>query len=307
MQAAGAPGPGSSETREDAPGCALERPGREDITAPHRRIDHLVHAVRDLEAAAALYQRLGFRVGARNRHPWGTENRLIQLRASFIELITVAADQETPPHDPGRFSFGRFIHDYLQEREGIAMLALDSTDARADAARFAEAGLGAFAPFHFGRTGRRPDGSETRVAFTLAFACDPGVPSAAFFACQHHFPESFWDPAFQMHPNGATHIPTVTIASPDPAARSEFLSILAETDARPRDGGIAFPLGNAGGLAAVTGDAGIAAYSVAVADPAALAAELRAAAIPHEGLLNGITLRGTEAHGVEIRLISADG
>ena len=40
---------------------------------------------------------------------------------------------------------------------------------------------------------------------------------------------------------------------------------------------------------------------------AAVAAELRAAAIPHEGLLNGITLRGTEAHGVEIRLISADG
>ena len=45
-----------------------------------RRIDHLVVAVRDLDGAAAFYERLGFQVGARNRHPWGTENRIVQFR-----------------------------------------------------------------------------------------------------------------------------------------------------------------------------------------------------------------------------------
>jgi catechol 2,3-dioxygenase-like lactoylglutathione lyase family enzyme len=35
-----------------------------------RRIDHLVLAVRDLDAAADLYERVGSLVGARNRHPW---------------------------------------------------------------------------------------------------------------------------------------------------------------------------------------------------------------------------------------------
>ena len=34
-----------------------------------RGLDHLVHVVRDLDAAGAFYQRLGFTVGARNRHP----------------------------------------------------------------------------------------------------------------------------------------------------------------------------------------------------------------------------------------------
>lgn len=273
------------------------------MTEPHRRIDHLVHAVPDLEAAADFYRRLGFTVGARNRHPWGTENRLIQLRASFIELITVGTDpDEIPPHAPGHFSFGRFIQDYLREREGLAMLAFDSTDALADAARFAEAGLGAFAPFHFERRGRRPDGSETRVAFSLAFACDPGLPSAGFFVCQHHFPENFYDPAFQTHANGASHITSVTLASPEPAARADFLSTLLGTPAVPSGDGIRLPLLNEGYLTAVTGDGGLPAFSVAVPDPGRVAAALEAAGIPHDLLDGSVLLRAKDAHGVDILL-----
>ena len=45
-----------------------------------RGLDHIVHAVRDLDAAAAFYRRLGFTVSARNRHPWGTHNHIIQLQ-----------------------------------------------------------------------------------------------------------------------------------------------------------------------------------------------------------------------------------
>ena len=49
-----------------------------------RGLDHIVHAVRDLDAAAALYQRLGFQVGARNAHPWGTHNHIVQMPGFFI-------------------------------------------------------------------------------------------------------------------------------------------------------------------------------------------------------------------------------
>ena len=99
-----------------------------------RHIDHVVVAVRDLDEAADLYARLGFQVGPRNRHPWGTENRIIQFRQSFIELITAPKDADIPPHAPGQFSFGAFVRDYLQRREGLAMLVLSSADAIADAA-----------------------------------------------------------------------------------------------------------------------------------------------------------------------------
>ena len=52
-----------------------------------RGIDHLVLAVHDLDAAGDFYEKLGFRVGARNRHPWGTENRIVQFPHIFLELF----------------------------------------------------------------------------------------------------------------------------------------------------------------------------------------------------------------------------
>ncbi|HME30252.1 MAG TPA: VOC family protein [Pseudolabrys sp.] len=59
-----------------------------------RGLDHIVHAVRDLDAAADLYRRLGFNVGARNRHPWGTHNHIVQLPGFFIELLAVPVGQD---------------------------------------------------------------------------------------------------------------------------------------------------------------------------------------------------------------------
>jgi catechol 2,3-dioxygenase-like lactoylglutathione lyase family enzyme len=189
-----------------------------------RRIDHLVIAVHDLDKAAGFYQRLGFQVGARNRHSWGTENRLIQFPGTFLELIALGEGAQIPPHKPGHFSFGAFVRDYLSNREGLAMLVLDSQDAKADAASFAQKGLGSFEPFHFERSGKKPDGSETKVAFTLAFAVDATAPKAGFFVCQQHYPENFWNPAFQVHENGAMSLATVALAAPDPDRCKKFLT-----------------------------------------------------------------------------------
>lgn len=207
-----------------------------------RSIDHLVVAVHDLEAAAAFYDRLGFQVGARNRHPWGTENRLIQFPHAFIELIAIGEAADIPPPRPGMFSFGAFIRDYLAHRAGIAMLVLDSADAKADAAAFAAAGIGAFEPFFFARQGRRPDGSTVEVAFTLAFAAEANS-EAGFFVCQQHRPENFWNPAFQRHPNGAAEISAVGLSAGQPAAHARFLACFSGAAAEAdMDGGLAFGL-----------------------------------------------------------------
>jgi catechol 2,3-dioxygenase-like lactoylglutathione lyase family enzyme len=201
-----------------------------------RRIDHLVVAVHDLDQAATFYQRLGFRVGARNRHPWGTENRIVQLPDSFIELITVGEGAAIAPHRASAFSFGAFVQDYLRDREGLAMLVLDSQDAKADAALFSESGIGSFEPFHFERSGRRPDGSETKVAFTLAFTSAENSPKAGFFVCQQHFPENFWNPEFQRHDNQATQISSVTLAAPSPERLRTFLSAFTGVQPASPDG-----------------------------------------------------------------------
>lgn len=189
-----------------------------------RHIDHIVVAVRELDRAADVYRRLGFQVGSRNRHPWGTENRLIQFESSFIELIT--ADFDVPgfsSDEPRHFGFGEFVRHYLGQREGVAMLVLSSVDAESDAGQFAAQGIGDFEPFYFERKGKRLDGSETQVAFTLAFARDPAAPDVGFFVCQQHFPENFWCQQFQRHVNSATDIAAVTLTAADPMRHTEFL------------------------------------------------------------------------------------
>src|SRR5258707_11035742 len=93
-----------------------------------RGLDHIVHAVRDLDAAAELYRRLGFSVGARNRHSWGTHNQVVQLPGFFIELLTVA-EPDKLGNDGFSTLFGRFNQSFLNRRQGLSILLLESEDA----------------------------------------------------------------------------------------------------------------------------------------------------------------------------------
>ena len=92
-----------------------------------RGLDHIVHAVRDLDAAADLYRRLGFTVGARNRHPWGTHNHIVQLPGFFIELLTVA-EPERLGTDGFSTMFAAYNRDFVARGEGFSLLILESKD-----------------------------------------------------------------------------------------------------------------------------------------------------------------------------------
>jgi catechol 2,3-dioxygenase-like lactoylglutathione lyase family enzyme len=259
-----------------------------------RDIDHLVIAARDLDAQAAFYRRLGFQVGARNRHPWGTENHIIQFGGSFLELIGLGEGFAAPPPAPCDFSFARFIARFLEEGQGIAMLAMRSPDAEADRAAFARAGLGDFARFDFARKGRRADGGETEVAFSLSYASTPALPRAGFFVCQQHFPENFWNAALQVHANGARAIAGVALAHERPEDIAGFLASLTGAKAQRVEGGLAFTAGGAtlealtpraigeryGVAAPLPGAPPLALVRIRVADLAATCAALARGAIP---------------------------
>jgi Glyoxalase-like domain len=189
---------------------------------PHG-LDHIVHAVRDLDAAAEFYARAGFTVGARNRHAWGTHNRIVQLKNAYIEILTVAEPEKIVPHGARSFSFGAYHHDFLAVREGLSMLILNSSNAAADARSFETTGIGGFEVFDFSREGAKPDGTPVKLAFSLAFARDPDSPNVRFAICQHHFPENFWDPAFQTHANGVRAVPGVAMVAENPTDHHIFL------------------------------------------------------------------------------------
>lgn len=191
-----------------------------------RGLDHIVHAVRDLDAAAETYRRLGFTVGARNRHLWGTHNHIVQLPGFFIEILTLAEPGKLGDDGLSRL-FGAFNGEFIARGQGFSLLILESGDAAGDARAFADAGIAASAALRFEREGRRPDGSANKVAFSLAFARDAGAPETGFAVCQQHFPENFWNPVFQTHHNGAAAVAGTVLVAENPSDHHIFLSAFA--------------------------------------------------------------------------------
>jgi hypothetical protein len=146
-----------------------------------RGLDHIVHAVCDLDRAGELYERLGFTFGARNRHPWGTHNPIIQFPGVFIELV-MFAEPDKLGADGFSVLFAARNRDFAAAHDGLSMLILESRDAADDGQQFRHADI--FPAFE--REGQRPDGSRVKVGFSLAFAADsaenflePKLPAAS--------------------------------------------------------------------------------------------------------------------------------
>jgi hypothetical protein len=112
----------------------------------------------------------------------------------------------------------------LSNQEGLSLLLLESDNAAADAAAFKSAGIGASEVLKFEREGKQPDGAAVKLAFSLAFARDARAPAIGFAVCQQHFPENFWNPAFQQHANTASGIAGAVLVAENPTDHHIFLS-----------------------------------------------------------------------------------
>jgi catechol 2,3-dioxygenase-like lactoylglutathione lyase family enzyme len=161
---------------------------------PHG-LDHIVHAVRDLDAAAEFYGRAGFTVGSRNRHPWGTHNYIVQFAGVFIELLGVGEADLITAATPGTFSFASFSRDFLTRDQGLAMLVLEGRGAAADAEAFRAAGIGRVERQGrvFTRVRRRSQNARRRLLHLPATLSgellESGIPAAPewrFGHCRSH-------------------------------------------------------------------------------------------------------------------------
>jgi catechol 2,3-dioxygenase-like lactoylglutathione lyase family enzyme len=120
------------------------------------RFDHLVIAVRDLDAASERFRALGFEVRAGGAHPGqGTRNAIIRFGLDYIELLAIRDEDEARA---GGLS-GTALVEYLREREwGMAGYALATDDVEGDAARLQADGMSFVGPFAMSR--ERPDGAR---------------------------------------------------------------------------------------------------------------------------------------------------
>jgi catechol 2,3-dioxygenase-like lactoylglutathione lyase family enzyme len=119
------------------------------------RFDHLVIAVRDLEAASERFRALGFEVRSGGEHPGqGTRNAIIRFGLDYIELLAIRDEAEA---HAGGLS-GAALVEYLRAHAwGMAGYALATDDIEGDAARLAAEGMPVVGPFEMSR--QRPDGA----------------------------------------------------------------------------------------------------------------------------------------------------
>ena len=102
------------------------------------------------------------------------------------------------------------------------MVVLESTDADADAAAFAAAGIAASELVGFEREGQRPTAAPSRSAFRSRSRATPMAPEIGFFTCRQRYPENFWNPALQQHPNTVSGIAGAVLVAEEPHRPSHF-------------------------------------------------------------------------------------
>jgi len=174
-------------------------------------IDHPLLATQDIEGLRARLVSLGFNMTAIGKHPWGTSTSLAMFDGCLIEIMGIYDETLLDQVPAGDFCFGRHIYEHLQDREGVALSALHSTDSVSDAHRAASAGFTIAGHLEFGRDVTLPDGTKGRTKTTLALLPDAEFPRLSFFLCQQHRPDLIYVPEWLQHPNKVSGICGVNI------------------------------------------------------------------------------------------------
>lgn len=199
-------------------------------------LDHVVVTVRDLDDAAARWQRLGFTVSPRGTHSpiLGSGNYTIMFGEDYVELLGILA--ETEHNKPTR--------DFLKEREGLERAAFTTDDAAAGAAELKSRGLEALGPVHFGRPVELPGGGTGEARFNVfRWPLDENPGDLRIFACQHLTRDTVWIPELQSHANGAQRIVRLEVLAADPKAAAEHLSRLIDEPATQQEDAWRVPSG----------------------------------------------------------------
>jgi hypothetical protein len=146
-------------------------------------LDHLGHFVPDLAAAAAVWEKLGFRVTPLSEHqvggkPAGTSNRCVMLEEGYLELLSPTHD--TPNAQRVRDRMKRFI--------GLHLCCLGTPDAQAEHQRLGGHG---FEPEAVVKLERKIETGET-VRFAVVYLPPTKMPEGRVQYCEHLTPAQVW-------------------------------------------------------------------------------------------------------------------
>ncbi|MCR9158448.1 MAG: VOC family protein [Rhodobacteraceae bacterium] len=208
-------------------------------------IDHPLIAVNDINALRDRLISIGFNMTPIGKHPWGTSTSLAMFQGCLLEIMGIYDATLIDEVPAGDFHFGRHVFEHLQQREGVALSALHSTDAIEDAAFAENAGFHVAGHLEFGRDVTLPDGSGGRTKTSLALLPNRTYPRLSLFLCQQHRPELIYVPSWMEHPNSVHGYAGATVlAKQDDMATliDQFSGLYG--DRHSVDGGAAFATAN---------------------------------------------------------------
>jgi len=185
-------------------------------------IDHAAVVVKNLDAAAGIWRRLGFTLAPKGVHSdfMGTANHCIMLGDDYVELIGVL--KSTPANAHWR--------KLLQSHEGPAALAFATVDADLARGELTGRGFEPAEPIEFSRPVDLPEGRRD-AAFRVVRTPLDTVPGMSVFVCHHQTRDVVWRPEWQRHANGARGLHCVIVAADEPAAQAERLARFVGSEA----------------------------------------------------------------------------
>lgn len=261
--------------------------------SPITRLDHIVIAVKNLDAAAATYRKLGFTLTPRGLHEGkGTGNHCIMFASTYIELLGIV--DETGAR-------GRLAERVNARGEGGIAIAYGADDANKTYGTLRAAGIEAEPPSDLSRP-LDLDGKREMVRFRNIMLPKLALPETMQFVCTHLTPElTRARHEWQLHPNGATGVAQVIIAQDSPAnAHAELAAAKVDNAILVVDTRAAIE--EHVGAAALAGapQTGIVGLAIRVNEVDAAVAMLDMARIPHREARHRIIVPASAAHGVFI-------
>jgi hypothetical protein len=249
-------------------------------------LDHLAHFVPDLDAAAAVWEKLGLKVTPASVHqvsgtPAGTSNRCVMFEEGYIELL---APTRRTAH-AGR------VRSLMKRYDGVHLACFGTPDAAAEYARLVAHG---FEPKPVVKLERKLQTGEA-VRFNVVYVPPGKMAEGRVQYCEHLTPQHVWRQAFV----NALRLRSVYVVADDPeevAARwGRFGGLLP----RPEDGFVRLDtvrgqvrIGRSSSIEKLLGQCprapGIAGYALSCSDPRAFAARCHKAGMKVKG--NAVTL-----------------
>lgn len=195
-------------------------------------LDHVVvNVAGNLDQAADLYGRLGFRLTERGHHTLGSSNNLAILRSNYLELLGYLPERAQQRAD-------LWTHPL-----GLTGLVFRAHEPEAVFQAVQARGVPVQDPVRFSRPVVLAEGVKDARFAVIRLDADI-IENGRVFFCHHETPEMVWRPEWQDHPNGAVDIVEFIIVSRDPGATGAvYARIFGDGLLQKEDDGVSFTAG----------------------------------------------------------------